>query len=192
MNKTIVAIIGILVVVGVIYYVYSMNSDGTPVVPASGTPTTTQNVQGTQQQNAQVSPNSVVLEEAVSGNFVTIESAVLSQSGYVVVYRVDSNSKTEIIGHSELLSPGTHTKFSIQLTNVISREQTIVAVMHKDDGDGKFEFPGPDLYLGSAGARLTSDVDIVDVAADKEPALLKAQVEAYLDRTDNNASTTTN
>lgn len=189
MNKTIVTIIAIVLVGGLIWYVTTMKSDTN--TPNTNVSTTTQN--GTTGQNPPnaIMRNSIVLRETVSGNFVVVESAELTKSGYVVIYRANSNSKTDIIGHSDLLGIGAHNNLRVQLATPIAKEQNIIAVLHEDDGDKKFEFPGPDLYLGNTGARFVSDVDIVDVPFDKEPAVLNSQIELFLDRA-LNASTTIN
>ena len=124
--------------------------------------------------------NSVVLAPAETGMSVTVQSATLSEPGYDVVYRVNSQNETQVIGSSDLLEAGDYSEVSIVLDSGIAKEQTIVAVLHADDGDGEFEFPGSDGYLGDMSQAVYTDVDIVDMDASEESAALGENVEEYL------------
>jgi hypothetical protein len=200
MNKSLLIGIGVLLILGgILYIAFSGNSPLLPEGVAQRTATTTvteqsqqnsttsaaaQNTQastGATAQNSAAVPNSVTLSENKGGNIMTVASARLSQPGYVVLYKINSNGGSSMVGHSDLLSAGTHSNIAIQLDSVAASRQAIVAVLDKDNGDGSFDV-GEDLYLLNPGDLLVSDIDVVDVArADREGQVLASQVQAYLD-----------
>lgn len=124
--------------------------------------------------------NSVLLTEADSGNFVTIAYANLTQPGFIAIYKVNSNSETLPIGHTDLLPPTIISNLKLELETVIAEKQTIVAVLHQDDGDGVFEFPESDPYLKN-GDFIVSDVDVVEIRSEREEKNLKDQIDKYLE-----------
>ena len=84
-----------------------------------------------------------VLEEQPRGDVVEIASVTLVRPGYVVIHdRVDGEPGA-VLGHSELLDPGTHEDLSIALDSSGTGD-AVVPMLHTDDGDGTYEFPGPD------------------------------------------------
>ncbi len=175
--------LGVVLVIGGLFYLFNRaddtdlvnNDDGvlnTGTNDTSNTNTTT-GTAGTQLENV------VQLRETSTGNTVVVQRAELTVPGYVVIYRTDSNGRTTVLGHSDLLTAGQHNIISLQLVTPIAKEQVIVAVLHKDDGDGKFEVPGADAYL-TTGVQLATDVDVVDMPFTGESAELRAQAESYL------------
>ncbi len=188
-NNALIATIVVLIIVGVGLYAIFAGKDN---VDVSNVSTSTPIQTGTTpSQPTPINENSVTLGETETGNFVTVSSATLLRPGYVVIYRVNSQGTVSVIGNSDLLSTGTHTNLRLQLDSIIAKEQTVVAVLHEDDGDGEFEFPESDFYLGNANMRIANDVDVVDVSAGNEPALLREQVVQYLEDTIGTTSTST-
>jgi hypothetical protein len=124
--------------------------------------------------------NSVTLAENETGNFAVIATAQLSEPGYVAIYKANSNGQTSYLGSTALLEAGVHTNVSVQLATIVAREETIVAVLHSDNGDGEFE-AGSDAYMGTAAAPVVTDVDVVDIDFDDEAESLQEQVEAYIE-----------
>lgn len=187
MNKTITIVIVVLLFLGAVIYFMSSGNDTSEVTPVQNTQTDSSSVIDSDGGNGTGAPsdrtvNSVVLAPTKTGNNVVVESATLNAPGYVVIYRVNSNSETEVMGNSDLLLPGTYNNMTIQLDSIIALEQTIVATLHADDGDGVFEFPESDFYLGDSTQTIVSDVDVVDVSSEKEDVLLQEQVELYLEK----------
>jgi hypothetical protein len=125
--------------------------------------------------------NAIVLAETETGNFARIDVVRLTEPGFVVIYKVNNNGETDIIGNSNFLMPGTYSGVDVQLDVVVAKEETIVAVLHGDDGDRSFESPEVDQYLDNPGVAIVSDVEVVDTPREDESAVLQSQVEAYLE-----------
>jgi len=192
MNSKIVFVLLILVVgIGVYFFTRTPDAIVTGVNNGNGTGTSTNQNSTTTGLGGVSSANAITLAQNNTGNFALVSNAKLSKPGYVVIHRVNSNSDSEIIGNSDLLSASTHTNINIQLDKPVAKGQTLVAVLHEDDGDGRFEFPTADFYLGDKTMRVVSDADIVDVEQVDEPALLKNQVELFLEKTTSSTTATT-
>lgn len=132
------------------------------------------------QSAVQAAANRVILGELEDGNVITVAEATLTKKGYVVLYRVNSNGDSALVGKSDLLNVGTHRNIAIQLVAPAIESQAIVAVLHQDNGNGKFE-QGSDQYLLN-GQLLANDIDVVGVErSDRESRILETQVEAYLE-----------
>ncbi len=187
-------IAGLIALVAIVYFATSNDNDSVKEAGVENTqnnnsaPVGGDRFDGT---GASASVNSVTLKPTETGNFASVQRATLTKPGFVVVYRVNSNSETEVVGSSELLLPGTYGDIAIQLDSVIASNQTVVAVLHEDDGDGEFKLPNTDLYLGNVGQPIVSDVDVVGVSAEKEDAVLQNQVEAYLEKNLTTSTTVT-
>jgi hypothetical protein len=123
--------------------------------------------------------NAVVLPQLVSSSIVTVATARIAKPGYIVIYRTNSQERTELIGYSELLTPGYYTNVQIQVTSGVVKKQVVTAVLHEDDGDEKFEFPTSDFYLKNGG-RLVYDEDVVDVPVADEAGLINGTIDARL------------
>ncbi|MEX0917524.1 MAG: hypothetical protein WDZ93_00015 [Candidatus Paceibacterota bacterium] len=184
-NIVIIGAIAVVVLAGIYFFMQSddvnmdevMNGDET----ADEMDDTDTNTSAGGNNSGAGPENNVVLAENETGNFATIASATFTQQGFVAIYKVDSQGKTTLIGNTDLLEAGTHSNISVQLDSIVAKEETIVAVMHADDGDGEFEFPESDFYLNNSTSAFVADVDVVDVDFADEEASLQAQVETYLE-----------
>lgn len=145
----------------------------TPVSPK--TTVTTSPVKQTVPQTS-----AITLAENKSGGYVTIASARLVKPGYIVIYRTNSKEQTSLIGYSSLLEANYYTNLSIQLNQPVAREQVITAVLHVDDGDGKYEFPISDTYMTSGSAKILYDEDVVDTPSAEEAGMINGTVEQHL------------
>lgn len=195
MNKTAVIGIVILIALGAIWYVVSHDSQTESDMNVQNEEQNRNDMgeegagdvagrnDGTSNTSGKIVPvNKVVLAPTETGNFVTVETVTLTKPGFVVLYRVNSNSETDVIGSTGLLNAGTQNNIEVQLDTVIARGQTIVAVLHEDDGDGKFEDTATDGYLGNENMPVVSDVDVVDIKTEDEDTKLQASVEQYLEK----------
>ncbi len=190
MNKTPLIVLAAIIILGGLWFVATRDDastlTGTDSTPLGQTPGSTNTP-----TSATPGASAVVLGETTAGSRVTIQSAYLAQPGYIVVYRSTTDGDTKIVGHSALLETGQYTNLAITLDSAVAADQTVTAVLHKDDGDGKFEVPGADAFMSSGNARVISDVDVVGSPKSDEPPLLESQVETYIEDA-LEASTTTN
>jgi PGF-CTERM protein len=74
---------------------------------------------------------------------VTVNSATLSEGGYLVVHADDDGSPGDVLGNSEYLSAGEHFDVEVDV-GTLSEEQTLHAMAHQDDGDESYNFPDAD------------------------------------------------
>lgn len=89
--------------------------------------------------------NAVLAADQVPGTTALVTLAVLENPGYVVIHRVDDDGKPgQIIGNSELLQAGEHKNIEIALSEDAEEGNEFFAMLHSDDGNGTYEFPGPD------------------------------------------------
>jgi hypothetical protein len=76
-------------------------------------------------------------------NEVVIDQVLYSADGWIVIHEDNGNAPGPVIGKSAI-SAGVNTSVTVTLDrNVISGEK-LYAMLHSDDGDGMYEFPGPD------------------------------------------------
>ncbi len=191
MNKTALYVVAAIIIIGGLVFLMAGSNDTTPGTNATSTPVT--GTPGTTPAPTSATPGGsvVVMTEATPGSRVTIQSAQLAEPGYIVVYRSTTDGDTKIVGRSSLLESGAYSNLNITLDSAVTADQTVTAVLHKDDGDGKFEVPGQDSFMSSGTATVISDVDVVGSPKSEEPPLLESQVEAYIEDAQD-ATTTSN
>jgi flagellar protein FlaJ len=98
---------------------------------------------------------SITMDDPAAGTqFVTIDSASLSEGGYVVVH--DSDRNGAVVGQSEYLAPGTHRNVRIRVDGELRDGAPLVAVAYRDTNgdetltlaepgtDGAYPAPGRD------------------------------------------------
>lgn len=92
------------------------------------------------------------------GNSIMIENIQLSERGYVVIHEDDNGSPGNVIGHSGLLS-GNISNVIIPLERLASNEM-LHAMLHVDDGDYQYEFPGDDSPLKQNGEIVVESFEV--------------------------------
>ncbi len=94
-----------------------------------------------QGQNGMREPSLTVSDQVMRNNEVSIDSVYLDEPGYVVIHRDDNGSPGAVIGHSELIS-GEREDLKVSVSGDIT--STVHPMLHFDDGDEMYEFPGDD------------------------------------------------
>ena len=137
MNKTIIIIIvGLVVIIGG-YFLFQGGYQAPQEItiqPPVSTPELT------------VSPvvkDSVSAKDQTQGTSVAIESTELIAAGYVVIHEDKDGKPGPVIGNSSLLE-GRDKDVVVELTRSTSVGEVLYAMLHRDDGDGVYEFPGDD------------------------------------------------
>ncbi len=193
-NKTALIVVAAVILLGGLWFM-ATRDDASMTAENNNTPGNT----SAQNQGSSTAPTtagtpqagSVMLAETTPGSKVVVQSAYLTAPGYIVVYRSTTDGDTKIVGKSSLLEMGAYSNHTITLDSSVSKDQSVTAVLHKDDGDGKFEVPGDDSFMQSGSVRVISDVDVVGSPMSEEPDDLESQVEAYIEESEE-ASTTSN
>ena len=89
-------------------------------------------------------PSLTVSDQSLEENGrVTIDSFYLDKPGYVVIHKEADGKPGLIIGNGELVS-GSNSNYVVSI-DVSQAGTKIFAMLHYDDGDGLFEFPGDDI-----------------------------------------------
>lgn len=87
-------------------------------------------------------PSVTVSDQDLAEGEVTVDAAVLDEPGYVVVHADADGSPGRVIGNSGLFS-GEREGVAIDV-DAGNATPTVYAMLHYDDGDGEYEFPGDD------------------------------------------------
>lgn len=96
---------------------------------------------GCAQEQETRQPSLTVSDQVMEDGQVNIDSVYLDEPGYVVVHKDDNGSPGAVIGHSDLIS-GEHQDVMISVSGDIT--PTVHPMLHYDDGDEMYEFPGDD------------------------------------------------
>lgn len=78
---------------------------------------------------------------------VTIDQAVLPAGGYIVIHENEEQQPGAVVGHSDYLDPAAYTNFTVLLDRDTQAGETLYAMLHTDDGNQTYDFPGPDAPL---------------------------------------------
>lgn len=110
----------------------------------------------TKPQNQDVIPNdqisevfapTLTVEPQLPSDSILVTSAVLDKPGFIAAFKtMDKNipDETNFSGVSGLLE-GDHATVQVPLTTPSREGDTYSVIIHVDDGDGIFEFPGDDM-----------------------------------------------
>lgn len=81
------------------------------------------------------------------GREVSIREVHLTQNAYVVIHKEADGKPGKVVGTSLSLLPGENHWVRIALTEDLKDGERIFAMLHSDDGNGVYEFPGGDAPL---------------------------------------------
>ncbi len=88
--------------------------------------------------------NRLTVQEQTAEKTVTIQSVVLNHSGFIAVHGEIENAPGPVVGVSALLSAGEHQLVQVAVNPTQKLEGTYFAMLHTDNGDGLYQFPGVD------------------------------------------------
>lgn len=93
-------------------------------------------------------PSSVTVSSQIAdpSTLVVIDEVRAAADGFLVVHEANEDGDIGgVIGVSELLSAGTHVDVPVYLDQAVVDGKLLFAMLHVDgDGDGFYQFPGPD------------------------------------------------
>jgi len=87
-----------------------------------------------------ISNNAIYVSDQIPGYSVSVQVVHLEKPGFVVIHEDADGTPGKILGVSALLAAGeTKNLSSITLSRAIKDNETIYAMLHFDNGDGKFD-----------------------------------------------------
>ncbi|MCH7640959.1 hypothetical protein IID22_02005 [Patescibacteria group bacterium] len=107
-------------------------------------PTTTTTAPATEEVML-VGKDAVAVTDYSAGRTVTVSMVVLSKPGYVVVHMDTDGKPGAVIGNSKYLASGESSNVVVTLSRASTGGEVLYAMLHTDDGDGTYAFPGDDL-----------------------------------------------
>ena len=121
-------VVGLLVVLGLGYYLIKGRT------PA---PTTTE-VATEETATVPGEKNLVLVSDYTAGKTATVARVVLEKPGYVMIHEDASGKPGAIIGTSAFLPAGESSDVAVNLKRASNDGEVLYAMLHTDDGDGKF------------------------------------------------------
>jgi len=88
---------------------------------------------------ARSSANVVVVTESTSGKLISVAKVKLETSGYVVIHDGKGGTPGAVLGYSKLLEKGEVMDVVVGLSKSVADGEVLYAMLHLDNGDGKFD-----------------------------------------------------
>jgi len=101
---------------------------------------------------------SLTLEDQPRGDGVIIKSMTLDKPGFVVIHKDGGGKPGPVIGHSPVMAAGTHENVKVDFDNAQAGAR-VFPMLHYDNGDGQYQFPGPDGPVKANGKVLVGPVN---------------------------------
>lgn len=135
-------IVGLVVVLGFAYYLVSRgrSQKATP----SPSPVSNQSL-------VPGAKNAVAVSDYTVGKTVSVAIVLLEKPGYVMIHEDDKGNPGKIIGTSRLLPAQESTNVVVTLTRASKDAEVLYAMLHLDDGDGKFNATTDNPIVDSEG-----------------------------------------
>ena len=140
MGKNIATTIVIIVVLAIAGYFIYQNYQAT--APASAPDSTADATTPPQTPPSQFSIS--VETQQTAERRISIKEAGFPSAGYVVIHLSENDKPGKTIGHSALFSPGTYQNIVVPVDTLKVGENQLFVMLHADDGNGVYEFPGAD------------------------------------------------
>jgi hypothetical protein len=128
-------IVSVFLCIGGLYF-FTNPSDIIGKKVVDDTISKTQNKEDTAQNKPE---NMLSAGKQSPGKMLVIDSVILKNGGYVIVYENTSEPTGEILGASQYLSVGEHTNISISLSRKVTSGEFFNAMIHGDNGDHVFD-----------------------------------------------------
>jgi uncharacterized protein YwlG (UPF0340 family) len=104
-------------------------------------------------------------DQTSDGTSVVVDSAFLSDGGFVVIHENNNGSVGPVIGVSSYLAPGTSSNVTVTLDSPLNASTSVYAMAHADDGDQTYEFPQSDSPYGDSGFLTAANVTVQNATA---------------------------
>jgi len=133
--------------------------------PAIVTPAPTEEV-------AETKPSIAVDEQKVKDDHIVVTRLFLDKPGYVVIHKVADGKPGPVIGNSELLN-GENSNVEVKVSDY-ENENELIAMLHYDDGDSDYEFPGDDTPTKVDDKVVLQKFVLLETAQLQEPVTIEA------------------
>jgi len=106
----------------------------------------------------QKSPSLTVSDQSLVGSQVSIDAFFLDKLGYVVIHKSVDGKPGPVIGNSNAVS-GSYSSFKVTIDETQAGTK-VFAMLHYDDGDGEYEFPGDDAPVKLEDAVIVKPINL--------------------------------
>ena len=145
-SKTVLGLIILLIIFAGGYLLLNQNYGPPSSKTTESFPSPTSSLKKPLQEEENLSEASISVKDQQAENSIIISQALLPQPGYIVIHEDKDGKPGPVIGTSELLQDNIE-QLEINLTRPANPGEVLYAMLHKDDGDGQYEFPGDDTPL---------------------------------------------
>jgi hypothetical protein len=135
-NKTQTTIIVLLALIVVALLFYVDKRQTAPITTDVATSSATDTAASSKMM---VGSHAVVMTDQKPGKEVVVSAVVLGNPGFVVIHEDTNGQPGPVIGYSSLLSTGETKVIKISLNREVKDGERLYAMLHLDNGDGKFD-----------------------------------------------------
>jgi len=139
--------------------------------PEPAQPTTQPAVIEPAEQVAETKPSIAVGEQKVKNDNIVVTRLFLDKPGYIVIHKVTDGKPGSVIGNSELLD-GVNSNINVKVLDY-ENENELIAMLHYDDGDGNYEFPGDDAPTKVGEAVVLTKFLLLETETTQEPITIE-------------------
>jgi len=116
-------------------------------------------------------PSIAVEEQKVENDNVVVTRLFLDKPGYIVIHKVVDGKPGAVIGNSGLLDGG-NSNINVKVSDY-ENENELIAMLHYDDGDGNYEFPGDDTPTKVDDKVVLQKFILLETAPTQEPVQIE-------------------
>lgn len=103
-----------------------------------------------------------VQDQEIFDDRITVASLSLERPGYVVIHASEDERPGRVLGSSNLFEAGNYSNVEVEVSDLLVGENKLFAMVHIDDGDRVYEFPGDD-----TPARVNGQIVVRPLTANK-------------------------
>lgn len=112
-----------------------------------------------------INKNAIYVAEQAPGQIIVVSVVLLEQPSFVVIHEDVSDAPGKILGASNLLPSGETKSASVALSRETKNDETVYAMLHLDNGDGKFNAAGDKPVIDPIGNEPVMIVVVVSADA---------------------------
>lgn len=137
-----------VVIIAAAAYVFFSGRAIAPIVPVETLK------EQTSPTNSPGQSSSIETESQIAGSTVLVKSVVFQAAGFVAIHKDTDGAPGPVVGVSALLTIGSHSAVTIAVDPALEEGKKYYAMLHSDDGDGVYRFPGADAPTKDVGGNI--------------------------------------